>query len=69
MKPKKVDYFQCSNCGAEVPADSKVCPKCGAKFDAIEEDIVKDDGTVETVGETKEAEESKEASSEDSKKE
>lgn len=71
MKPKKVDYFQCSNCGAEVPADSKVCPKCGAKFDAIEEDIVKDDGTVETVGETKETEESKETetSTEGSKKE
>jgi hypothetical protein len=25
--------FVCSECGADVPADAKVCPKCGEKFD------------------------------------
>lgn len=25
--------FVCSECGADVPGDAKVCPKCGEKFD------------------------------------
>jgi rubrerythrin len=25
--------FVCSECGADVPAEAKVCPKCGEKFD------------------------------------
>ena len=25
--------FVCSECGADVPADATVCPKCGEKFD------------------------------------
>ena len=30
----KVDEgFVCSECGADVPADATVCPKCGEKFD------------------------------------
>ena len=51
MKPKKTDFFQCSECGAEVPSDAKVCPKCGAKFDGEEQDIVKSDGSIEKVSE------------------
>lgn len=27
------DSFVCSECGADVPAEAKVCPKCGEKFD------------------------------------
>lgn len=27
------DTFVCSECGADVPADAKVCPKCGEKFE------------------------------------
>ncbi len=27
------DTFVCSECGADVPADATVCPKCGEKFD------------------------------------
>lgn len=27
------EYFECSECGAKVPADANVCPQCGAKFD------------------------------------
>jgi hypothetical protein len=27
------ETFVCSECGADVPADAKVCPKCGEKFD------------------------------------
>jgi len=29
----KDEGFVCSECGADVPADAKVCPKCGEKFD------------------------------------
>ena len=25
--------FECSECGAKVPADANVCPQCGARFD------------------------------------
>ena len=28
---------ECSECGAEIPEDAKVCPKCGAVFDEEEE--------------------------------
>ena len=31
------DSFECSECGAEIPEDAKVCPKCGAVFDEEEE--------------------------------
>lgn len=27
------ETFTCGNCGAEVPADAKVCPVCGAEFE------------------------------------
>jgi ribosomal protein L40E len=30
---KEEDTFVCSECGADVPADAEVCPKCGEKFD------------------------------------
>jgi ribosomal protein L40E len=30
---KEDDSFVCSECGADVPADAEVCPKCGEKFD------------------------------------
>jgi len=29
-KPRKDDWFICQHCGAEVPADAKVCPECGS---------------------------------------
>ena len=31
------EYFECSECGAKVPADANKCPKCGAEFDEDEE--------------------------------
>ena len=30
------ECFECSECGAMVPADAKKCPKCGAEFDEDE---------------------------------
>ncbi len=36
----KPDKFVCSECGAEVPADSKECPKCGEKFDDDSGDFI-----------------------------
>ena len=30
---KEEDTFVCSECGADVPSDAQVCPKCGEKFD------------------------------------
>ncbi len=40
-KEKKVvdEKFVCSDCGADVPADSDKCPGCGAKFDDDDEII------------------------------
>jgi RNA polymerase subunit RPABC4/transcription elongation factor Spt4 len=38
-QPKKIEYVgemplaECSNCHKRIPADSKICPYCGAKFD------------------------------------
>jgi RNA polymerase subunit RPABC4/transcription elongation factor Spt4 len=29
----KAEKFVCSECGTEVPADAKVCPQCGERFD------------------------------------
>ncbi len=53
MKPQKKDFFQCSECGAEVPADAVVCPKCGAKFDEpTENEVVHPDGQVDVSEET-----------------
>jgi len=39
FKPKKVDYFVCSECGREVPADADACPSCGESFDDEETEI------------------------------
>ena len=33
MGLEKEETFVCSECGADVPADATVCPKCGEKFD------------------------------------
>ncbi|MGQ9587626.1 MAG: zinc ribbon domain-containing protein [Thermoplasmata archaeon] len=33
MGMEKEETFVCSECGADVPADATVCPKCGEKFD------------------------------------
>lgn len=50
IKPNKADFFTCSDCGGEVPADAKVCPKCGSKFDEeIETEVTHADGTVEVT--------------------
>ena len=46
MKVKKVEYFECSDCGKEVPLASEKCPFCGASFEEGIED--------ETIAETKE---------------
>ena len=35
----KVEYIECSECGAEVPADARRCPKCGASFDEETEEV------------------------------
>jgi hypothetical protein len=32
------DEFQCSECGTEVQADTKICPNCGAQLDSSVED-------------------------------
>ena len=52
MKPNKKDFFECSDCGAEVPGNAKVCPKCGATFDEEESVVVHSDGTVDVTKET-----------------
>ncbi|MCL2295875.1 MAG: zinc-ribbon domain-containing protein [Methanomassiliicoccaceae archaeon] len=52
MKPKKKDFFECSDCGAEVPMDAKQCPKCGAEFEEDEFEVTHPDGTVETTTES-----------------
>jgi Predicted ATP-dependent serine protease len=52
MKPNKKDFFECSECGAEVPNDAKECPKCGVPFDEEEIEVVHADGTVEVTNET-----------------
>jgi len=52
MRPNKKDFFECSECGAEVPNDAKVCPKCGVPFDEDEIEVVHADGTVEITNET-----------------
>ncbi|MDR0509242.1 MAG: zinc-ribbon domain-containing protein [Candidatus Methanoplasma sp.] len=52
MKPKKKDFFECSDCGAEVPMDAKQCPKCGAEFEEEEFEVTHADGTVEVTAES-----------------
>jgi len=51
MKPDKKDFFECTDCGAEVPEDAKVCPKCGATFDEEEFEVVHADGNVDKSNE------------------
>lgn len=52
MKPNKKDFFTCSDCNAEVPADADVCPKCGVEFDDIEIEVEHADGTIEISSST-----------------
>jgi len=52
MRPNKKDFFECSECGAEVPNDAKVCPKCGVPFDEDEIEVVHADGSIEVTNET-----------------
>jgi ribosomal protein L40E len=52
MRAKKKDYFICESCGAEVPADAKVCARCGVSFDAVEAEVVHVDGSVDVSTET-----------------
>ena len=33
LRVKKVNYFECSECGREVPQDAGVCPYCGEAFE------------------------------------
>ena len=33
MRVKKVNYFECSECGREVPEEAGVCPYCGEVFE------------------------------------
>jgi len=44
MKVHKVEYFECSDCGKEVPLASEKCPFCGASF----EEGIEDETATET---------------------
>ena len=33
------ETYQCSDCGADIDENAKVCPKCGANFDSKEKEI------------------------------
>lgn len=52
MKPKKKDFFTCSECNAEVPVDADICPRCGVQFDDIEIEVEHADGTIEITSST-----------------
>ncbi len=52
MKPKKKDFFTCSDCGAEIPEDAGKCPKCGVEFDGVEIEVEHADGTIEVTDTT-----------------
>lgn len=41
MEPDEYE-FQCSDCGANIPTDAKMCPNCGASFEEVteEEDFI-----------------------------
>jgi Uncharacterized protein with conserved CXXC pairs len=49
MRAKKVEYFECSDCGKEVPLASENCPFCGASF----EEGIEDETVTETKDESK----------------
>lgn len=42
-KTDKGDKLVCSECGADVPADAKVCPQCGERFDEDDANKPKDE--------------------------
>ncbi|MDR3282426.1 MAG: zinc-ribbon domain-containing protein [Candidatus Methanoplasma sp.] len=52
MRPNKKDFFECSDCGAEVPKEATVCPRCGAAFDEEESEVTHADGSVEVTNTT-----------------
>ena len=52
MKPKKKDFFTCSDCGAEIHEDAGKCPKCGVEFDGVEIEVQHADGTIEITDST-----------------
>jgi hypothetical protein len=35
-QPCKVEVFNCTNCGTQVPRSKKVCPKCGSAMKPVE---------------------------------
>lgn len=37
MEPDEYE-FQCSDCGANIPTDAKICPNCGASFEEVPEE-------------------------------
>jgi len=46
--PDESESFTCSDCGADVSIDDKVCPKCGADLSEIEEEGQPPSSHVET---------------------
>ena len=42
-----IGEFECTECGADVPGDAAVCPKCGEAFEEEEEAEKKDEGADE----------------------
>lgn len=52
LRPDKVDYYECGQCGAEVPENAEKCPKCDVVFDGLEVEFQQADGTVKIVKDT-----------------